>query len=51
MRLATRLRMLEDKLRPEDEVPKVLIVFDEGDGTWHDGRGEAIDPGAVDPRT
>jgi hypothetical protein len=34
MRLAMRLRALEAKLQPEDELPKVLIVFEEGDGVW-----------------
>jgi hypothetical protein len=51
MRLTTRLRMLEAKLRPEDDVPKLLIVFEEEDGGWHDGQGTAIDPATVDPRT
>jgi hypothetical protein len=51
MRLTTRLRMLEAKLRPEDDVPKLLIVFEEEDGGWHDGRGVMIDPATVDPRT
>jgi hypothetical protein len=43
--------MLEAKLRPEDDVPKLLIVFEEEDGGWHDGQGTAIDPATVDPRT
>lgn len=51
MRLTTRLRTLETKLRPEDNVPKLLIVFEEADGVWQDGRGTAIDPSAVAPRT
>jgi hypothetical protein len=51
MRLTTRLRMLEAKFRPEDEVPKLLIVFDEGDGVWHDGWGNAIDRTTIHPRT
>jgi hypothetical protein len=51
MRLTTRLHMLEAKLQPEDDVPGVLIVFEDEDGTWHDRRGIAIDPSAVDPRT
>jgi hypothetical protein len=51
MRLATRPRTLETMLRPEDEVPRLLIVFEEADGVWHDERGAAIDPCAVDPRT
>jgi hypothetical protein len=51
MRLTTRLRMLEAKYRPENDVPRLLIVFEEADGVWHDGFGAAIDPAAVDPRT
>ena len=51
MRLTTRLRTLEAKVRLEDDVPGLLIVFDEEDGVWHDGRGTTIDPAAVDPRT
>jgi hypothetical protein len=51
MRLMTRLRTLEAKFRPEDDVPKLLIVFEEDDGAWHDGRGATIDRTAVDPRT
>ncbi len=50
MRLATRLRTLEAKVRAEDDVPGVLIVFEE-DGIRHDGRGTTIDPTTVDPRT
>jgi hypothetical protein len=26
-------------------------VFEEADGTWHDGHGVPIDPAKVDPRT
>ena len=51
MRLTTRLRMLEAKFRPKDDVPRLLIVFEEEDGGWHDGRGAAIDRATVDPRT
>jgi hypothetical protein len=51
MRLTTRLRRLEAKVQREDDVPGLLIVFQEADGTWHDGRGTAIDPAAINPRT
>jgi hypothetical protein len=51
MRLTTRLRTLETKLGSEDEVPGVLIVFEEEDGVWHDWAGAMIDPEAVNPRT
>ena len=51
MRLTTRLRTLETKLRSEDDVPRLLIVLEEGDGVWHDWEGAVIDPKAVDPRT
>jgi hypothetical protein len=51
MRLTTRLRELEAKFRPEDDVPGWLIVFEEEPGVWRDGQGTAIDPAAVDPRT
>lgn len=50
MRLTTRLRTLETKLRPEDDVPGILFVLEE-DGVWHDWAGAAIDPEAIDPRT
>jgi len=51
MRLATRLRKLEAKVQREDDVLGLLIVFADADGTWHDGRGTAIDPAAINPRT
>jgi hypothetical protein len=51
MRLVTRLRTLVTKYRPEDDVPRLLIIFEDDDGSWHDGLGSAIDPAAVDPRT
>ena len=51
MRLATRLRRLEAKARREDDVAGFLIVFKEADGTWHDGRGTAIDPATINLRT
>jgi hypothetical protein len=51
MRLTTRLHMLEAKLRPEDEVPGLLIVFEDEPGVWHDGQGTTIDPAMVNPRT
>ena len=51
MRLATRLRRLEAEVRREDDVLGLLIVFEEEDGVWHDGRRTTIDPAAVDPRT
>ena len=51
MRLATRLRMLEAKVRTEDDVPGLLILFENPDGTWHDGQGITIDPATIDPRT
>jgi hypothetical protein len=50
MRLTTRLRTLEAKLRPEDEVPGVLFVLEEN-GVWHDWEDTVIDPATVDPRT
>jgi hypothetical protein len=50
MRLTTRLRMLEVKLRPEDDVPGLLIVLEE-DGVWHDWEGAVIDPATIDLRT
>jgi hypothetical protein len=37
--------------RPEDDVPGMLIVFEDEPGVWHDGQGTAIDPATVDPRT
>ena len=51
MRLAMRLRRLEAKVRREDDVPGLLVVIEEEDGIWHDGRGTPIDPASVDPRT
>ena len=51
MRLATRLRTLETKVQPQDDVPGLLIVFKEEDGTWHDGRDTTINPATVNPRT
>jgi len=51
MQLKTRLRTLEAKFRPEDDVPRLLVVFEEEDGAWHDGRGAAIDPATVNPGT
>ena len=51
MRLTTRLRVLEAKFRPEDDVPRVLIVFEEEPGVWRDGQGTVIDPATIDPRT
>ena len=51
MRLTTRLRALEATVRSEDEVPGVLIVFEEENGVWHDGHGVTIDPGTIDSRT
>ena len=51
MRVAARLRTLEAKGRPEDAAPAFLIVFEEADGRWHDGRGPPIDQGAINPRT
>ena len=51
MRLTTRLSTLEMMLSPENDVPRVLIVFEDEDGIWHDGLGSAIDPATVDPRS
>jgi hypothetical protein len=51
MRLTTRLRTLEATFQPEDDVPGLLIEFEEADGVWQDGRGTTIDPATVDPRT
>lgn len=51
MRLATRLRIVEAKLRPDDQEPRLVIVFDDGDGVWRDGQRNTIDPAAIDPRT
>jgi len=50
MRLTTRLRVLEEKFRPEDKVPGVLFVLEEN-GVWRDWEGTVIDPATVDPRT
>jgi hypothetical protein len=49
MRLATRLEKVEARLRPEDKEPRLVIVLEDEDGTWHDGRGNAIDPASVGP--
>ena len=51
MRLSTRLRNLEAKVRREDDVPGLLLVFEHEPGVWDDGRGTTIDPKTVDPRT
>jgi hypothetical protein len=51
MRLSTRPRNLEARVRPEDNVPCLLVVFEEEPGVWHDGRGTAIDRATIDPRT
>jgi hypothetical protein len=50
MRLTTRLRMLETKLRPEDDVPRFLFVLEEN-GVWRDWEGTIIDPATVDRLT
>ena len=42
MRLATHLDRIETNLRPEDEVPGVLIVLEE-DGVWRDWEGTVTD--------
>ena len=51
MRLKTRIREIETKLGPKEDYPLLIIVFDDGDGAWHDGHGTEIDPQTVDPRT
>jgi hypothetical protein len=51
MRLSTRLRTLEARFRPADEVPGLLLVFEHEPGVWDDGRGTTIDPADIDPRT
>jgi hypothetical protein len=51
MRLATRLRKIEAKVLREDDVLRLLCVFEEVDGTWHDGRGTTIDSAVINPRT
>ena len=51
MGLTARLRTLETKLLPVDDVPGLLIVLEEEDGVWHDWEGAVINPATVDPRT
>ena len=51
MRLTTRLRTLEAKFRPEDDVPRLLIVLEDEPGLWHNWKGAVIDPATIDPRT
>jgi hypothetical protein len=49
MRLSTRLRVFEAKLRPDDKAPRLVIVFDDGDGVWRDWQGNAVDRAALGP--
>lgn len=47
MRIATRVKAMETKLLPIPNEPPVLIVLEDHDGTWHDGRGTIIDRATV----
>jgi hypothetical protein len=39
--------MLETKLRPDGAPPRLMIILEDEDGVWHDGRGRIIDPSTV----
>jgi hypothetical protein len=49
MRLTTRLERVEARLRPDDKEPRLVSVLDDEDGTWRDGRGNAVDPASIGP--
>jgi hypothetical protein len=49
MRLKTRVRDIERKLRPDETKPRLVIVLEDEEGRWHDGRGNTIDPTTVGP--
>ena len=51
MRLTTRLHALVAMVQPGNDVPRLLILFEEENGVWRDGQGVTIDPGTIDPRT
>ena len=51
MMLTTRLDKIATALGRNDDFVAILIVFEEEEGVWHDGRGADIDPASVDPRT
>ena len=46
-----RLAKIAAALGRDDDVPAILIVFEEEEGVWHDGRGVTIDRETLDPRT
>ena len=43
--------MLGATVRREDDVAGLLIMFDDMDRIWHDGRRTVIDPAAMNPGT
>jgi hypothetical protein len=47
MSLKTRLKKMEQKRAPELHPPRFVIVLEDENGRWHDGRGNAVDPAAV----
>lgn len=49
MRITTRVKAMETKLLPESKEPRLIIVLEDADGTWHDGRGNVIDRETVGP--
>jgi hypothetical protein len=51
MRITTRIKAIETKLLPNPKESGLLIVLEDRDGTWHDGRGHVIDRTSVGPLT
>jgi hypothetical protein len=49
MRLKTRVREIERKLHPEQKQPRFVIVLEDEDGRWHDGRGNTTKPASMSP--
>jgi hypothetical protein len=49
MWITTRVRAMETKLLPEAKEPQLIIVLEDADGAWHDGRGHVIDRATVGP--
>lgn len=49
MRIATRVKAIETKLLPQAKEPRLIIVLEDADGTWQDGRGNVIDRETVGP--
>ncbi|MCC6421462.1 MAG: hypothetical protein IT429_24860 [Gemmataceae bacterium] len=49
MRLATRLKIVGPKLRPDAKEPRLVIVAEDEDGTWRDAGDNPIDLAAVGP--